>query len=567
MTMISKERLLLDEIATIETPTFKTAIAPIVDIYNSHEPEYSINRFLQHVSTEKEVRDASTESETLEESFKAETLLRRDVYKTIRAVYDNEEEMDGLSDENKRLVQQMELEYRRKGAALSEDEFNELTKLNLKLEELEVSFQRNIDSRDEKTMFTRGELEGYETHAEYALEPHMAKTPQAAYDMLAELRKNLTELGSKELEQLEQLKRSDMHAVGKIYEGFFEWDRSFYANKLSNQNFSTSNLRCYFSLPQVIRNMFELYQTLFGVTIVEMENPRVWHEDVEMYELWEADKETFVGHFYTDFFHRPGKSRISVHNIRSGYNDETRQYPVCAIVACFAKPEPNTPVLLHHTEVEMLMGELGRVFQNMLCKTKLAKFHGCKALEQDFVETPIQILKDFMWSPHILDKIARHYKTGESIPHDLVQQLQAAKSNGAGLSYLRQVFLAMYDLAIYNSADTVDANTLFNSMNTDISLISCGGTRTFVVAKLGYFIKHTLASKYYAHLWSQVNSADILHSCFLKDGIDMSEVGMAFRTIVLEAGGSKDSMDGLSMFLGREPNTRAFLCSLGANSI
>ncbi|KAJ2533883.1 metalloendopeptidase, partial [Coemansia sp. RSA 1937] len=529
--------------------------------------------------------------------FKAETLLRRDVYKTIRAVYDNEEEMDGLSDENKRLVQQMELEYRRKGAALSEDEFNELTKLNLKLEELEVSFQRNIDSRDEKTMFTRGELEGlpdtyfkdreirdigggkkyirqekakllgYETHAEYALEPHMAKTPQAAYDMLAELRKNLTELGSKELEQLEQLKRSDMHAVGKIYEGFFEWDRSFYANKLSNQNFSTSNLRCYFSLPQVIRNMFELYQTLFGVTIVEMENPRVWHEDVEMYELWEADKETFVGHFYTDFFHRPGKSRISVHNIRSGYNDETRQYPVCAIVACFAKPEPNTPVLLHHTEVEMLMGELGRVFQNMLCKTKLAKFHGCKALEQDFVETPIQILKDFMWSPHILDKIARHYKTGESIPHDLVQQLQAAKSNGAGLSYLRQVFLAMYDLAIYNSADTVDANTLFNSMNTDISLISCGGTRTFVVAKLGYFIKHTLASKYYAHLWSQVNSADILHSCFLKDGIDMSEVGMAFRTIVLEAGGSKDSMDGLSMFLGREPNTRAFLCSLGANSI
>ncbi|KAJ2277452.1 metalloendopeptidase, partial [Coemansia sp. RSA 371] len=628
--MISKERLLLDEIATIETPTFKTAIAPIVDIYNSHEPEYSINRFLQHVSTEKEVRDASTESETLEESFKAETLLRRDVYKTIRAVYDNKEEMDSLSDENKRLVQQMELEYRRKGAALSEDEFNELTKLNLKLEELEVSFQRNIDSRDEKTLFTRGELEGlpdtyfkdreirdigggkkyvvstcsadyyllmnhaqlestrramflvqnnrctdnvhvlntaiqirqekakllgYETHAEYALEPHMAKTPQAAYDMLTELRKNLTELGSKELEQLEQLKRADMHAVGKIYEGFFEWDRSFYANKLSNQNFSTSNLRCYFSLPQVIRNMFELYQTLFGVTIVEMENPRVWHEDVEMYELWEADKETFVGHFYTDFFHRPGKSRISVHNIRSGYNDETRQYPVCAIVACFAKPEPSTPVLLHHTEVEMLMGELGRVFQNMLCKTKLAKFHGCKALEQDFVETPIQILKDFMWSPHILDKIARHYKTGESIPHDLVQQLQAAKSNGAGLSYLRQVFLAMYDLAIYNSADTVDANTLFNSMNTDISLISCGGTRTFVVAKLGYFIKHTLASKYYAHLWSQVNSADILHSCFLKDGIDMSEVGMAFRTIVLEAGGSKDSTDGLSMFLGREPNT------------
>ncbi|KAJ1781667.1 hypothetical protein LPJ62_005743, partial [Coemansia sp. RSA 2167] len=68
--------------------------------------------------------------------------------------------MDGLSDENKRLVQQMELEYRRKGAALSEDEFNELTKLNLKLEELEVSFQRNIDSRDEKTLFTRGELEG-----------------------------------------------------------------------------------------------------------------------------------------------------------------------------------------------------------------------------------------------------------------------------------------------------------------------------------------------------------------------------------------------------------------------
>ncbi|KAJ1857660.1 metalloendopeptidase [Coemansia sp. RSA 638] len=611
-------------------------------MYNLNESKYSINRFLQHVSPEKQVRDASAESETLEESFKAETLLRRDVYKTIRAVYDNEEEMDSLSDENRRLVEKMELEYRREGAALSEDKFNELTKLKLKLEELEVTFQRNIDSRDEKTMFTRGELDGlpnsyfkdretkdivggtkyvvstcsadyfllmnhaqleatrramflvqnnrctdnvqvlneaikirqekaillgYETHAEYALEPLMAKTPQAAYDMLADLRKNLTELGSKELEELEQLKRTDMQAVGKIYEGFFEWDRSFYANKLSKQKRSINynELRCYLSLPQVIRGMFELYQSLFGVKIVEMENPSVWHDDVEMYELWEADK-TFIGHFYTDFFHRSGKSpHISVHSIRSGYEDDTRQFPVSAIVASFAKPESNAPVLLHHNEVEMLMGELGRVFQNMLCKSKLAIFNGCKALEQDFVQTPIRILKDYMWS-HVLNKIACHYKTGEPIPHDLVTQLQAVKTNGAGLSYLRQVFLAMYDLRIYNSAETVDANSLFNSMNTDISLISCGGTRTFVVAKLGYFIKHSLASKYYAHLWSQVNSADILESCFLKDGIDTSEVGLAFRSIVLEAGGSKDSLDGLTMFLGREPNTRAFLSSIGVNS-
>ncbi|KAJ2501754.1 metalloendopeptidase [Coemansia sp. RSA 1972] len=539
----------------------------------------------------------------------------------------------------------MELEYRREGAALSEDEFNELTKLKLKLEELEVSFQRNIDSRDEKTMFTRGELDGlpdtyfknreireiaggkhyvvstcsadyfllmnhaqleatrramflvqnnrctdnvrvlneaikirqekakllgYETHAEYALEPHMAKTPQAAYDMLTELRKNLTDLGSKELNELEQLKRSDMHAVGKIYEGFFEWDRSFYVNKLTKQRtINNNNLRCYFSLPQTIRNMFELYQTLFNVTIVEMENPNAWHKDVEMYELWETDKGTFIGHFYTDFFHRAGKSpRISVHSIRSGYNNDEniRHHPVCAIVACFAKPEPNTPTLLHHTEVEMLMGELGRVFQNMLCRSKRAAFHGCKALEQDFMQTPTQILKDYMWTPHILNKIGCHYKTGDPIPHDLAQQLQVVKTN-QGLSYLRQVFLAMYDLAIYNSADSIDANALFNSMNTDISLVSCGGTRTFVVAKLGYFMKHTLASKYYAHLWSQVNSADILHSCFLKDGIDMGEVGLAFRSIVLEAGGSKDSTHGLTMFLGREPTTRAFLSSLGVNSV
>ncbi|KAJ2346672.1 metalloendopeptidase, partial [Coemansia sp. RSA 2618] len=126
----------------------------------------------------------------------------------------------------------------------------------------------NLELLDEavKLRLEMAKILGYNTHAEYALEPHMAKTPQAAYDMLAELRNNLTSLGRTELEELESLKRRDMEDVGRIYEGFNEWDRSFYTRMLHKNKHSIDDnkVKCYFSLATVIRGILEHYQTTFG---------------------------------------------------------------------------------------------------------------------------------------------------------------------------------------------------------------------------------------------------------------------------------------------------------------
>ncbi|KAJ2845150.1 metalloendopeptidase, partial [Coemansia brasiliensis] len=377
MSMISKERVLLDEIATIKEPNFESVIKPIGEMYNSHESAYKINKFLHKVSTNKGIRDAAAESEALEKDFKAECLMREDIYQLIRAVCDNKEEMDKLEAEDKRLVEKMEMDYRREGAALPDEKRKDLVKLKVQLAKLELSFQRNITEQEGKAWFTRGELAGlpesyfskrgskqvagdekfmvttgyndylqlmkyakleatrramfliqntrcadnlklleeatklrlekaqllgYSTHAEYVLEPLMAQTPQNAYDMLSELRKQFTELGTKELEELEALKRADIESGGRVYEGFYEWDRSFYTQMLLQQKhpINYEEVKSYFSLLHVVSGILETFQEKFQLKLIEQENANAWHSDVVMYEVQDAKNDKPLGHFYLD---------------------------------------------------------------------------------------------------------------------------------------------------------------------------------------------------------------------------------------------------------------------------
>ncbi|KAJ1740806.1 metalloendopeptidase [Coemansia sp. RSA 1821] len=634
MSMLSKERLLLDEVAATKEPTFESVIKPIGEMYNSHESAYKLNKFLHKVSSNKGVCDAAAESEALEKDFKAECLMREDIYQLIRAVYDNQEEMEKLEAEDKRLVAKMEMKYRREGAALSEEKRKELVKLKVQLAKLELAFQRNITEQEGKAWFTRGELAGlpesyfykrqskqvggdekfmvttgyndylqlmkyakleatrramfliqntrcadnlklleeaiklrlekaqllgYSTHAEYALEPLMAQTPQNAYNMLSELRKQFTELGTKELEELEALKQADIESEGRVYEGFYEWDRSFYAQMLLQKRhpINYEQVKGYFSLLHVVSGILETFQEMFQLKLTEQENAKAWHSDVVMYKVEDASGKP-LGHFYLDLFTRPNKySHISAFSLQAGckLND---QLPVAALVCNFNKPTASTPVFLFQHEVESLMKEIGKVFQNLLSQPKWAQFHGFDALEPDCANAHGQMFEASLMNPNILRKITFHYKTNESIPEELALKLIAAKNEGTGLVHLRQVFLAMYDLAINNSEDTVDANEMFNSMNSDISLISCGSTKTLVVTKFPQYMADELAGTYYAYLWSQACGADMYQEVFLNNNGD-AEAWQKYRTGVVEVGATQSSSAVISEYLGRDPSANAFV--------
>ncbi|KAJ2801281.1 metalloendopeptidase, partial [Coemansia furcata] len=575
-------------------------------------------------------------------AFEIESMMREDVYKAVRAVFDNAGEMASLGSEDRRLVERMELVFRRNGLALDKEKREQLGKVRMRISELEIKFNRNINEGNGQTVFTRNELEGlpsdffdgrateivdgqegfvvttkypdilsvmrlakheetrermfvvegqrcpenipilqeavalrleaaqllgYKTHAEFVLEENMAKAPRPVLDFVEDLRARLNVLADKEIEDIEALKKADKQAAGKSFTGLYGWDYRYYTNLVKEQKHSINDeeVKQYLPAKEVTRSILDIYQNMLSLRFLKIDNPPVWHADVEMYEVWEATEEKFVGHFYLDLFPRKGKyNHAAVWPIRAGFDhpDGSREYPVAAMVANFPKPTLSAPALLTHDDATTLLHELGHVFHGICSVTKWALFHGTRT-ERDFVEAPSQMLENWSWEPTVLQKLAVHHQTGEPIPEALVKRLVASRNEGAGLFYLRQLFFGIYDMGIHNTADgKVNVKELYNKLNEDVSRFNNGSHDLCDMSTYGHMMGGYDAG-YYGYLWSMVFSADMYASRFVKDGVFNPQTGLDYRYEILRPGSSRDAMNSLIKFMGRKPNNRAFIKSIG----
>ncbi|KAJ2713742.1 metalloendopeptidase, partial [Coemansia spiralis] len=409
-------------------------------------------------------------------------------------------------------------------------------------------------------------LLGYETHAHFVLEDSMAKRPDVVLEFQHDLRERLGPLADQERGEMESLKRADKEAAGEPYHGLFPWDARYYANLIKERKHRVSEeeLKQYFPMAQVTRGVLDIYQETLGLRFVRVDSSAVWHPDVEMYEVWEADGDEFVGHFYLDLFPRDGKySHACVCPLRSGFErpDGSREYPAAAMLANFPKPTLDAPALLTHDDVITLLHEFGHVFHHLCTKTRWAHF-ALDSVQMDFVEAPSQLLENWGWEPAVLRRFAVHHKTGEPIPEDLVARLVAAKNEGLGMLHLRQIFFGLYDMAIHSTRDgDVDVCALFQELREQITRLSSGGTGGGGAATFGHLLGGYDAN-YYSYLWAKLFSADMYLSRFKKDGLDHAQTGLDYRRIILQPGGSRDAMASMEQFLGRRPNDQAFLSSI-----
>ncbi|KAJ2083220.1 metalloendopeptidase [Coemansia sp. RSA 988] len=640
--LIADGKKLQDSVAAQTNPTFDNVIVPLGTRENESSVDYLVTTFVQNVSTDEAVRDASMAAEEKLNAFEIESMMREDVYKAVRAVFDNADEMSKLEPEDRRMVEKMEEGYRRNGLGLSKEDREQLGAINKQLSELSIRFSRNINENDGHEAFTREELDGlpddyfdgratvvvdgvtkymvttkypdllpalklaknentrrrllhadetrcpdniallqeavqlrlkaaqllkYKTHAEFALEPNMAKDPDSVMEFELDLRTRLNILADQEISEIEALKKADKEAAGEPYDGLFIWDFRYYVNMVKERkhNISDEEVKRYFPMKEVTRGILDIYQEIFSLRFIRVENPPVWHPDVEMYEVWEAEEDKFVGHFYLDLYPREGKyNHAAVWPIRHGCTraDGSQEYPVAAMVANFPKPTSSTPALLKHDDAVTLLHELGHVLHNICSITKWSRFQGTST-ESDFVEAPSQMLENWGWEPEVLRRFAVHYQTGEPIPEGLVKKLVAAKNSCAGLLNLRQVFFGMFDMSIHNTTDGhIDVTESYLELRKQITRFNSGDAKTWPFSTFGHMMGGYDAG-YYGYLYSLVFSADMFESRFKKEGVVNPRTGMDYRNIILFPGGSRDSMEGLEKFLGRKPNNKAFLRSIG----
>ncbi|KAI9229256.1 MAG: hypothetical protein DHS80DRAFT_22524 [Piptocephalis tieghemiana] len=428
----------------------------------------------------------------------------------------------------------------------------------------------NVKALEEAILIRRkaAKLLGYENHAAFKLETKMAKTPKAVQEFLADLKRRLDPIGKAEFDKLLQLKRKESESLGEAFHGKLEsWDYAYYTrlSKERESQVDDEKVKEYFSLNVVTQGMLKIYEQVLGLQFKKSEEASVWHKDVVTYEVHDKKSNELIGHFYLDLHPREGKyGHAACFGLRPGCSLPNRpdDLPSAAMVANFSKPTKDKPSLLKHDEVTTYFHELGHVMHQICSKTKWARFHGT-SVERDFVEAPSQMLENWCWDAKVLRDLSSHYaRPEEKIPEDWVDRLIKAKNMNTGLFNLRQLFFGLFDMTVHTAeTEKVDTTAIWSELREQITLFPTV-PGSFPAASFGHIMGGYDAG-YYGYLWSEVFSADMFFSRFDKEGVMDPSCGESYRKVILHPGGSRDGMDMLKEFLGREPTLDAFLKSIG----
>ncbi len=395
-------------------------------------------------------------------------------------------------------------------------------------------------------------LLGYDSWASYAHEVCMSKERERVASFLADLRQRLTVKAEADVALMAEVNGGPVNI----------WDWRYCHDQLLQTRFAVDDFEVaqYFPLDACLDGLFAVSQDLLGVRFEARPDAPVWHEDVQAFDVYEADGDEAFARFYMDLFPRPNTyGHAAAFTLRGGRRlaDGSYQKPVSAIVANFTKPSAEAPSLLRHSEVETLFHEFGHILHQTLTRATYGRFSGTRT-ERDFVEAPSQMLEHWVWDREVLASFTRHYETGEPLPDSLLDAMLAAKTLSSGVMMVRQLYFAHLDQAYHapgfegdSTAATRELHEITTFPYTPETHFQSGWGHLF-----GY------DARYYGYLWSHVFGDDMF-TRFEEAGLLNPDLGAEYRRTVLERGGSVDGDQLVRDFLGREPNSDAFLRGLG----
>lgn len=400
-------------------------------------------------------------------------------------------------------------------------------------------------------------LLGYDSWAAYIVEKRMAKQRTNVDAFLADLEQKVT---LKARADLDDLGRSKQEHTG---EGHVDiWDWWFYTNRLHKTEFAVDDFEVanYFPLTAVLDGLFLVTQQLLGIRYEPAPDAPKWHDDVQAFDIYDEGGAAPFARFYMDLYPRPNKfGHAAAFTLRGGrvLPDGSYQEPISAIVANFTKPTEDAPSLLRHTEVVTFFHEFGHILHQTLTKARYLEFSG-SSTERDFVEAPSQMLEHWVWDRDVLRRFSKHHQTGAPLPDELLDAMVRAKNVSSGLATLRQLFFSRMDFGFHSPGFDGDTTATLRELYPITGFPYPEDTH--FQSGFGHLFGYDAG--YYGYLWSRVFGDDMF-TRFEQAGVLDAPTGLAYRRAILERGGTVDGDELVRSFLGREPNSDAFLRELG----
>ncbi|MBD5289518.1 MAG: M3 family metallopeptidase [Bacteroides sp.] len=415
-----------------------------------------------------------------------------------------------------------------------------------------------VKLRDQKA-----KLMGFKDFAAMMTSRVMAKTPEAAENLLLQVFEPAVARSREEVKDMQEL----IKAEGKEFK-LAPWDYYYYAEKVKKQKYDLeeSEVRPYLALDNVLKGMFSTAEKLYGIKMVEMPDAPKYMDEVTVYDVQDAKTGEHVAVFMTDYFPRATKRQGAwMEQLQSCgiYGDGKEKRPIVYNVGNFTRPTGDTPALLTLDELETTYHEFGHALQAILSQVPYRSLAGTN-VDRDYVEMSSQMHEHWATSPEVLREHARHYQTGEAMPEELIAKINNAGKFNQGFTTTELAGAAILDLnwGHNDGSNLNDAQKDVPAFEMEVAE-KIGMPEEITFRYRSPYFKHIFgddgyASGYYTYLWAQVLEADAWE-LFEKKGIFDKKTAESFKKNILETGDTEDAMVLFKRFRGHNPDVHALL--------
>jgi peptidyl-dipeptidase Dcp len=427
---------------------------------------------------------------------------------------------------------------------------------------------RDIISLMAQLRARRAQLLGYPNHAAWKLGDQMAKTPEAALKFMDALVPGATAKAATEAKDIQDVidaQKGDAQRGGFTLQ---PWDWDFYSEQVrkSKYDLNQAELKPYLDLNHVLEDgVFYAANQLYGITFKERHDIPVYHPDVRVFEVSDADGKP-LALFYCDYFKRDNKNGGAWMDVFVDQSKLLGTLPVVYNIANFEKPAPGEPALISFTDVTTMFHEFGHALHGMFANTVYPTLSGA-ATAADFVEFPSQFNEHWALYPAVLDHYARHYKTGSPMPAELAAKIRKAETFNQGYELTELVAAAELDMQWHTlppSAPLQPPDTFEKQALEKTHLLLSAVPPRY---RSSYFrhiwdITEEYSAGYYAYLWAEMLDDDA-YKWFEDNGGLTRANGDRFRQMILSRGNTEDLAKMYAAWRGKDPSVEPMMKDRG----